>query len=55
MARLRVMERRGRRRWARRWVGGVGMLVVVLVSGWVVVVVVLVEGGVGERWMGWNE
>lgn len=33
MARLRVMERRGRRRWARRWVGGVGMLVVVLVGG----------------------
>lgn len=31
MARLRVMERRGRRRrWGRRWVGGVGMLVV----GW---------------------
>lgn len=28
MARLRVIERRGRRRWGRRWVGGVGMLVV---------------------------
>lgn len=26
MARLRVIERRGRRRWVRRWVGGVGML-----------------------------
>lgn len=33
MARLRVIERRGRRRWARRWVGGVGMLGWVLVSG----------------------
>lgn len=47
MARLRVMERRGRRRWARRWVGGVGMLVVVSGVGeveW------RVEGGVGLGW-----
>lgn len=39
MARLRVIERRGRRRWGRRWVGGVGMM------GWV-------EGG-GWWWWWW--
>lgn len=57
MARLRVIERRGRRRWGRRWVWGVGMLGGVG-GGW------RVEGGgvgggvggVGERWMdGWME
>lgn len=46
MARLRVMERRGRRRWGRRWVGGVGMLV--LGGGVVVVLVVVVLVG----WVG---
>lgn len=52
MARLRVMERRGRRRWGRRWVGGVGMLVLGEWMGeWRVLV-----GWVGERWMdGMNE
>lgn len=59
MARLRVIERRGRRRWGRRWVGGVGMLVLVLVGEW------RVGGLVGWCWWvglvsrlvrdGWNE